>query len=250
MDKRYGRVKWGRGNPRQRTSASYWKQPLKWNREAESSKTRPRIFCASLADWLDDEVAVEWLADLLKLIHETPNCDWLLLTKRPENFAQRISLAADWHFDYGDRNECGRLTDWFKHSVMPKNVWVGTSVEDQTRADERIPELVKIPAAVYFLSAEPLLGPIDFRLGHTSRLPLDWIIFGGESGADARTCDVDWIRSGVEQCVKVGVSPFVKQLGANVMGREMDRWVTRIKDKKGGDMAEWPAELRVREFPV
>jgi protein gp37 len=79
---------------------------------------------------------------------------------------------------------------------------------------------------------------------------IDWVIFGGESGSKARVLDVDWIRDGLQCCRAAGAAPFVKQLGANIMGREMDKWVTRIKDKKGGDWSEWPEDLRVREFPI
>ncbi len=78
---------------------------------------------------------------------------------------------------------------------------------------------------------------------------IHWVICGGESGPNARLFDVDWARSIVEQCKAGGVPVFVKQLGANIMGREMDKWVTRIKDKKGGEMNEWPIELQIREFP-
>jgi protein gp37 len=108
-DQRFaGGAHWGKGAPRQRTSAANWKQPLKWNREAAEdvddalhdfgadkyeAPQRPRVFCASLADWLDDEVPIEWLADLLGLIHATPFLDWQLLTKRPENWMARIEQA-------------------------------------------------------------------------------------------------------------------------------------------------------------
>src|SRR5438309_1214907 len=80
---RFGADNWGKGKPRRRTSDANWKLPYKWNAQAEKHGTRLRVFCASLADWLDDEVPVEWLANLLKLIHQTPNLEWLMLTKRP-----------------------------------------------------------------------------------------------------------------------------------------------------------------------
>jgi protein gp37 len=218
---------------------------------------RPRVFCASLADWLDDEVPIEWLADLLRLIHDTPNLDWLLLTKRPQNFLQRVYDAAKAQHIRTHDHIFTWIIDWWNAKTIPHNVWVGTTVEDQQRADERIPELLKIPAHVRFLSAEPLLGKIDFGFnGLQSKEPvgfvdgIHWVIFGGESGKDARLLDVDWIRSGVKQCRIAGIAPFVKQLGKNVMGREMDKWVCRLTDKKGGDMSEWPEELRVREFPL
>jgi protein gp37 len=168
------------------------------------------------------------------------------------------------------------------------NVHLGVSVEDQARADERIPKLLEIPAAVRFLSVEPMLGPIGLRehwytthnwhdwltgktgIGRTednlkshkeTGQKIDWIIVGGESGHGARPCDVVWIRSIVEQCKAAGVSVFVKQLGANVRGLidskglDHDRIASilgstyRLRDKKGGDWSEWPEDLRVREFP-
>jgi protein gp37 len=221
-DKRRGWTSegWGKGKPRKRTSDSYWKQPLKWNREASCvapglqpprvtvqrttvmhggtvSVHRPRVFCASLADWLDDEVPIEWLADLLALIHATPNLDWLLLTKRPENFEERIARARP------------SISFW-RHGNPPENVWLGTSVEDQKRADERIPLLLSIPSKVRFLSCEPLLGPVELMPG-ASRM--DWVIVGGESGHGARPMHPDWARSLRDQCLAAGVPFFFKQWG-------------------------------------
>lgn len=309
-----GGKNWGKGAPRRRTSASNWRQPLKWTKkpwicdacgaahedapnryrcdhcngriESTPSQIFPeesrlntvhslhkaRVFCASLADWLDDEVRVEWLADLLKLIHDTPNLYWLLLTKRPEKWRTRLKAVCTSTARGTDVDNWA--TDWFE-GKPPANVWIGTTVEDQQRADERIPELLKIPARVRFLSCEPLLEAVDLtRVGgftdgktiwtenaiHTAVNPqyqriipklngIDWVICGGESGGGARTFDVDWARSLLEQCKTAGVPFFMKQMGANVMGREMDKWVTRLS-KKGGEMEEWPQELRVREFPT
>ncbi len=278
---------WGKGAPRRRTSVSNWKEPVKWNQMTGMGEcvgcgkqfapivraqlhdaykvcdcgdsitySRPRVFCASLADWLDDEVPIEWLTDLLKLIHETPNLDWLLLTKRPGNWRDRIfaawrdirsRLSGNWQLDMW-------VEEWLENSP-PANIWIGTTVEDQQRADERIPALLKIPARVRFLSCEPLLekislthgfkdGPQAFPLG----MGIQWIICGGESGSGARVFDVDWARSLRDQCSAAGVPFFMKQMGQNVMGREMDKWVTRLT-KKSGDAQEWPEELRVRQFP-
>lgn len=286
-------VKWGRGQPRKRTSSGNWKEPIKWNRDAERRRVmelhsvgagevhsfqRPRVFCASLADWLDDEVPVEWLADLLKLIHDTPNLDWLLLTKRPGNFFARLKAA--WNATVCEHDSFDRwITDWGKRGIAPANVWIGTTVEDQQRADERIPELLKIPARVRFLSVEPLLGDVDLSFGirqHCNRSDcschkIHWVIVGGESGSKARPCNVEWIRGVVRQCQAAGVACFVKQLGARPMetlcegfnvrgmlcgGREVEaeNRVTataelKFEHPKGGDMAEWPEDLRVREFP-
>lgn len=264
-----GGANWGKGKPRRRTSPATWRNPLKWNREAEMSEamsahepneepifthTRPRIF-PSLCDWLDDEVPIEWLADFLKLIHDTPNLNWLLLTKRPENFTRRVGSLLSTMFLRDD----WRLL-WVEGKQAPANVWIGTSVEDQKRADERIPELLKIPAKVRFLSVEPLLGDVD--LAYTcfngadsfgSMPGIHWVIVGGESGPGARPCNVAWIRSIVGQCKAAGVPCFVKQLGSqprcqNIIG-EPPWGELNLKHKKGGDMTEWPEDLRVREFP-
>lgn len=143
------------------------------------------------------------------------------------------------------------------------NVQLGVSVESQETADERIPPLLQTPAATRFVSYEPALGPVDFRSipridyehphpAYYDFADLDWVIVGGESGPGARPCDIDWIRSAIAQCKAAGVACFVKQLGANIAWVEMDgRPVGRLalRDRKGGDMHEWPEDLRVREFP-
>ena len=285
------------GEPRQRTSESYWKDPLKWNRQAgtclhcgfihslareidhcggyERLPQRPRIF-PSLCDWLDDEVRIEWLADFLKLIHDTPNLDWLLLTKRPENFNERFRLVSDWSEDNGAMDLFNWIeNEWFS-DLPPANVWIGVSIEDQQRAEERIPELLEIPAKLRFLSVEPLLGPVSLEgylpdggiaLAVHGKLlvagpSVDWVIVGGESGPGARPCNVQWIEDILVQCGGAGVPCFVKQLGSNptitgqVIGGglpdeliEAPIWPGGLKHKKGGDPSEWPYDLRVREFP-
>ncbi len=240
---------WGPGRPRIKASPAMWRQPLKWNREAGDREfehdseaplhdpgdlapyVRPRVFCASLADWLDDEVPVQWLADLLALIHATPNLDWLMLTKRPQNLNRRI--FAVWE---QDPDRWNWLQNWY-HGAAPANVWMGTSVEDQTRADERIPHLLAIPARVRFLSCEPLLGPVDLRepvqIGRrrvmegilpthvagdvaTTFKGLDgihWVIAGGESGPHARPMHPDWASGLRDQCAAANVPFFFKQWG-------------------------------------
>jgi len=299
------RGQWGRGKPR--VLAKNWGDPVKWDRQfaksfgLELDHRRPTVF-PSLCDWLDEEVPVEWLARFLQLIHDTPNLNWLLLTKRPENWEQRLrdvcvyfqGLPGDWR-----QAPAWQLANrWCPHNGVhrfdpPANVWVGTSVEDQTRADERIPALLRIPAVGRFVSVEPLLGPVDLYLspsvrcrhcdnyvgGHATGCHdicdcrIHWVIIGGESGHGARPCNVDWIRSLVRQCRSAGVAPFVKQLGARAV--EADYQHTRkcwnedcalaggpedctgevvfdsleLGHPKGGDPAEWPADLRVREFP-
>jgi len=178
-----------------------------------------------------------------------------------------------------DAGDVGNLLpqDLAAHLAWPlPNVWLGASAEDQDRLDERVPHLLKCPAAVRFLSLEPLLGPMDLRkwfewggsgppwIMSPSSHPEDagphnagaWVIVGGESGHGARPCDVGWIKGVVRQCAEAGVPCFVKQLGASVSGQIVHPdnegyGVNRVRliDRKGGDPAEWPEDLRVRQFP-
>jgi protein gp37 len=257
---------WGKGAPRHRTSEANWKEPLKWNKQAAqfiecrcgyrgsldiqegpilgplegcrscdaldrfTKPARPRVFCASLADWLDDEVPIEWLADLLDLIRRTPNLDWLLLTKRPENWDKRIHEAlivaeggdpCDVDFfvnrdGSAPETELGEmLNDWIGERP-PANVWIGTTVEDQTRAEQRLPDLLDIPAEVRFLSCEPMCGPVNLSLRNDRvEMPagIHWVICGGESGEDARPMHPDWARSLRDQCQAAGVPFLFKQWG-------------------------------------
>lgn len=233
-----GGANWGPGAPRRRTSESNWRQPLKWDREAKrrmeteapwGEYRRPRVFCASLADWLDDEVPIEWLADLLELIRLTTNLDWLLLTKRPENWRARVCMVGDWMLTHGKIAEYGQIINPWVHAMpqAPVNVWIGTTVEDQKRADERIPLLLAIPAHVRFLSCEPLLGPVNLCeagaiWSDINNNPIDgrglnqhvhWVICGGESGPKARPMHPDWARSLRDQCQASGVPFLFKQWG-------------------------------------
>jgi hypothetical protein len=161
---------------------------------------------------------------------------------------------------YGDAHNMAML--WEAKGCPPANVWIGVSAETQARLDERVPLLLRIPARVRFVSAEPLLGPLDFAslrwpdadgVAAGDSAGIDWLIVGGESGPGARPCDVAWIRSIVRQCADAGVACFVKQLGARpYLSPEHDGGTgfnLTLRDKKGGDPAEWPADLRVRQLP-
>jgi len=126
---RFG-VEWGAGEPRRRTSPGNWREPIRWNKAAAAAGERRRVFCASLADVFDAEVADEWRQDLFALIDATPALDWLLLTKRPKLMAE-----------------------WSQRQALPSNVWAGTTVEDQKMANLRIPQLLQVQGgAVRFLS--------------------------------------------------------------------------------------------------
>lgn len=214
MDKRRGFARWGDHGTRVVTSDANWRKPLAWDRKAREAGERHRVFCASLADVFEDrEDLIGPRERLFDLISDTPHLDWLLLTKRPENLEAMLPWTSAHAGEYRER--------YWPH------VWLGTSVEDQQRADERIPAMLKIPAAVRFLSMEPLLGPVDLtRLTYRGdRLnPLDttndqaaphidWIICGGESGPNARPMHPAWARSIRDQCQAAGVPFFFKQVG-------------------------------------
>jgi protein gp37 len=239
---------WGRGAPRQRTSQAYWEEPHRWN-ETNNPQGEPwKVFCASLADWLDDEVPIAWTADLISLIHATPNLIWQLLTKRPENWRTRMEQVSSYWVYTGQHqpSDIEWLDLWLGAGnaapIPPMNVWMGTSVEDQKRADERIPRLIEIPALIHFLSVEPLLEPVSLPFtcfngadSFGSMPMINWVIVGGESGNNCRPMEIGWVRQILHDCRKAGVTFFLKQLGG-------------IRDKRG-DLDDFPEDLRVREFP-
>lgn len=187
--------------------------------------------------------------------------------------ARALNAAAAW------QNKNAPDGDGFIRNWPLPNVWLGVSAERQQEADERIPLLLQTPAAVRFVSAEPLLGPIDLtdalRDGHPTQEQvdgprgmhylrhgasrLDWVIVGGESGPYARPFNISWARSIASQCREAGTSCFIKQLGTNPFYRAddvnctsqdtgRDVWLIP-KDRKGGDWNEWPQDLRIREMP-
>lgn len=207
--KRSGHVEWGPHGSRRRTKPGTWAGPLKWNAEALDRGVRYRVFCASLADVFDNHKSIlpEWRDDLWDLIARTPHLDWLLLTKRPQNIEKMLPDG------YG-------APAW--GNGWP-NVWLGTTVENQTEADRRIPHLLSVPAKVHFLSCEPLLGPVRIdsipggKSDGTALHPLSgtprigWVIAGGESGPHYRPSDLDWYRSLRDQCAAAGVPFLFKQ---------------------------------------
>lgn len=226
FDLRKHRVKWGPGNPRSRTSPANWKQPMRWNRHhdrffAEHGRRR-RVFCASLADVFDNEVPAEWRRDLFDLILATPDLDWLLLTKRIGNAKKMLNEIAVCR---------GALLTANDEYRPPANVWLGATICNQAEADRDIPKLLATPAAVRWISAEPLLGALNIKpwLHAKMKRPgvmngnacinshptnrLDWVVVGGESGAKARPSHPDWFRSLRDQCAAAGVPFLFKQWG-------------------------------------
>lgn len=188
--KRVGQSVWGPKANRRFFGEQHWAEPLKWNGEALKAKKRLRVFCASMADVFEDRSELHtWRERLWGLIDSTPQLDWLLLTKRPELVASFVPWRKNW----------------------PRNVWIGTTVEDQESADLRLRYLAELPAAIRFISAEPLLGPLNLRpwLGST----IDWVITGGESGPKARPSSPSWFRHLLTQCMEEDVPFHFKQWG-------------------------------------
>ncbi len=254
--------------------------------ELPFSWRKPRlVFANSMSDLFHEKVTREFQARVFAVMGLASWHTFQVLTKRAEIMAEVLSdpafadlveeMAAEYSayayevaksyglFDPGYRVS----TDWAAqdHVRLPmRNVWLGASCEDQPRADDRIPKLIKTPAAVRFLSCEPLLGPIDLKLGNRADMRcragyLSWVIVGGESGSKSRACNVSWVWDIVDQCRAAQVPVFVKQLGAVPIKpdpgarSEFDRGACvrmHLKDSKGGDMSEWPGNLRVREWPT
>lgn len=203
-----------------RTSYSTFSQARNWS-------TPKRIFTCSYSDFFIDQ-ADDWRDDAWEEIRDTPQHQWQILTKRPERI--KHCLPSDW-------GESGY-----------NNVWLGVSVENQDYM-HRVDVLLNIPAAVRFISVEPLLAPVSFK-SHDSEIlsKIDWVIIGGESGWETgqyryRKCEIEWIESIINECAEYGTKVFVKQLGTDLANR------LKLKDKFGGDMDEWQESLRVREFP-
>lgn len=250
-------------------------EPLRW-------KKPRRVFVCSMTDLFEGRVRQEWVARIFAVMALAGQHTFQVLTKRPAPMREFLT----WIGRSFDRLKDACPPGWaMQFHGLPlvrwplTNVWLGVSVEDQERADERIPLLLQTPAGVRFVSAEPLLGPVDLHRGGFSlveavtspagrRYPgLDWVIVGGESGPGARPCDLAWIRSIRDQCREASVPVFVKQIGpwwfesrpltneeerqriAIGAGPEVAVRMRRMIDRKGGNPSEWPKDLRVRQFP-
>lgn len=231
---------------------------------------RPRkVFVNSMSDLFHPALSNEDIAAVFNVMAACPQHTFQVLTKRPER-------AARW-FEWAAEQVSSPLTLYLPRARERRwplvNVWLGTSVETQRHAESRIPDLLECPAVVRFISAEPLLGPLDLhnerQIGgdhdwltgesydwsdgtaapRPKRAHLDWVIVGGESGHGARDFEVQWARSIVLQCKRAGVACFVKQLGRRPFGEL--RSLLCLTDRKGGDWRErdFPEALKVRQFP-
>ena len=216
--KRVGWNIWGGESDRRFFDDAHFNEPIRWNKRAEFEGRRLRVFCGSMCDVFEDrDELLSQRLYLFDVIRRTPNLDWLLLTKRPENII-KLSLAT-LHIQEANFAKWDFTTDWISRwfstgvDFLPHNVWLGTTVENQEYADKRIPALISAAARVHFLSCEPLLGAIDLKQYLNAPDCIDWVIVGGESGLSARPSHPDWFRSLRDQCANAGVPFHFKQLG-------------------------------------
>lgn len=201
--KRTGHGVWGKNSPRRFFGEKHWAEPLKWNAAAEREGVRKRVFCASMADVFEDRRDLDDARlELFSLIDKTPWLDWLLLTKRPENIVPIMEIVSHGNF--------GEVWNFKDHL---KNVWLGTTAENQAYWDKRVPLLMGIPATIHFVSVEPLLGPIEPKLIGASWWDPEWVIVGGESGPKARPINPEWVEAMRDYCEFYGIPFFFKQWG-------------------------------------
>lgn len=284
MDTRYHKVKWGPTGTRVRTSEAYWKKPITWNKDKwlecqacywrgsvrsvkldqngaficphcaseEMQPVRQRVFCASLSDWLEDRPElIPWRGDLLTLISQTPNLDWMLLTKRIEGWNDRLREVVQ-----NCPGDGGTLASRWLDGIAPHNIWSGVSIENQDYA-WRAQKLCCIPSVIRFVSVEPMLGPVDLEdivtetegfeivtnvlngitmidgQGYLPGRHIHSVIVGGESGPDCRPFNPDWARGLRDACAATGVGFHMKQLGGH--------------PNKFDKLEDLPEDLRIRQ---
>lgn len=219
-------------------------KPIEW-------KNPRRIFVNSMSDFLHKDVPMEFLASMWNTMSIAHQHTYQLLTKR----ADRLSILHTEEFrlarieDYVMRNY--RNWQWYL-----SNVWIGVSVENQRRAYGRLPLLATMNVGgIRWISAEPLLEKTDLFFHFTSpylygtgekKPEFNWVVIGGESGPGARPFEIDWARSIISKCKEFGIPIFMKQVGSNAF-ENGKRY--RTKHRKGGDPAEWPEDIRIREYP-
>lgn len=209
VDSRMHRAKWGVGEPRTRTSHSNWEKVQAWNRHPEKligrqwPARKPRVFAASLADIFDNEIDPQWRDDFWDLVSKTENLQWLIVTKRISNVFDMLPA------DFGAELERGKY--------CYSNIVLIITVVNQAEANRDITRLLRIKAHFPWLkvglSIEPMLGPISGIVKPQGGPSIDWVICGGESGADARPMPKAWALSLRDQCVAAGVPFHFKQWG-------------------------------------
>lgn len=277
------------------------------------TKKPTTYFVNSMSDLFHENVKDEWIDKVFAVMALAKHHTFQILTKRADRMKEYLSnpsrknLVKETHLKMVEDEDRAKFFGgssgfwtvktrlgvwWDVETTFPlQNVWLGVSVENQKAADERIPLLLETPAAVRWLSCEPLLENLNlnkhwsvkfdgrfngkgFPIGRNG---IDWVVVGGESGLKARVCQSDWIRSIVNQCQSAKVPVFVKQLGENFWMRQeewramsaKDKHLLRTagpneieedmrtthfkifnKNKKGGEISEFPIDLQIREFPT
>lgn len=242
---------WGQPGHRAMASEHYWQQPLSWEIKAAEEGRRRRVFCGSMMDFFEDRPELHVpRRKAVRLMWRTEDwLDWLIVTKRPENYGG-VNRPSLWPTGLGWATHDG--SPWSLRGCISEfnNVWLGVTVEDQKRADERIPLLLSIPAYVRFLSMEPLLEEVNIEK-HLGRgtAGISWVIVGGESlqAGRQRPAWVEWIESVVEQCRRLKLPVFVKQMGDRVYTDD-GRQLLQL-GRKGKVMEGWPPHLQLRQFP-
>lgn len=225
--------------------------PLHWRKPR-------RVFVNSMGDLFHEDVPFDFIAAVYGIMAACSDHTFIVLTKRVARAVDFYHWLESGQIHHPEVRSCTLaaaklLRERFARHVAPgakgeidwplPNLWLGVSVEDQAAAEARIPLLLQTPVAVRVVSAEPLLGPV----GIAKLNGIDWVIVGGESGPNARHCNISWIRSLLDQCLENKVSCFIKQLGSNPVYEIGDRLV--LQSKKGNDMEEWPNGIRVRQWP-
>jgi len=188
IDRRTGGDHFGIGTAPRLTKEQNRNKPYRWNREAEATGVRAKVFCGSMMDFFDKNAPAGARESLWGKIKSTTSLDWQLLTKRPSNIPGM--LPSDWSNGYD-------------------NVWLGVTVENRRSGLRRLEQLRNIPAKVRFLSVEPLLED----LGEIDLTGIHWVIVGGESGGGYRAMEHAWAARVLAQCREQGVSAYFKQWG-------------------------------------
>ena len=222
-------------------------QPLRWN--------KPRmVFVNSQGDLFHESVSDEQLDQIFAVMALANWHVYMVLTKRPQRMVEYFSKTpSDGNYPVGFETQynieyhANGMADSAEKSIkLPlPNVYLGVTCENQKAADERIPLLQKVPAAVRFVSFEPLLEPITLDVRHQFQ-NINWAILGGESGPKARKCAIEWLTDLEDRCTDYGVARFVKQLGSKPTLAGETYPVTG----KGGDPEQWPEHLRIRQWPL
>jgi protein gp37 len=245
--------------------------PLRWRKPR-------RVFVNSMSDLFHPKVPVLWISRIFAVMalaggHRNhfgvKGHTFQILTKRPERALEVLSMplfrvgvaqairqmAKEWPLFHATRGtwpeDVAHEVERGAPSFWPmRDVWLGTSAEDQQSWEKRTEILRRVPAALRWVSLEPMIGPVE--AAPWTLAGLDWVVVGGESGPGARSFDLAWAREVVDACQAAGVPVFVKQLGAKPLyelGHGDGMESLSLSDRKGGDMSEWPADLRVRQFP-